>query len=406
MTSIVFLIRRILIAILLFTGIVCFTFVLFRLPTILWGASPFSIMLLDSLKRCGNNVTSEAINYLIANFGLVADPDVFDWIYMFGKFVANSFSGEFGLSFLTTRPVSLALQERVPNTLLLMISTIVISTIIITISKDRREKNQQKPKTMGLMNQRIGSSIPVFWPALILLLFFSFLLLEFTGIGFPQFGTISYDAWEFARNDQFGFLFLTLDILYHLFLPLTTLTLFSISSTNSISKMLSDVLSSSRSKESLNTVSSGNRPIVIRYDILKAVGSLLGATILIEVVFNWRGLGRLFFDSLLLMDFPVLQACFIVFGALIIIINLFTDLGIFYVGSSKFSNLPNVLSAIEQELFKTRMIFFLLFGKIREGVDPPQMVKGGTLFSIGVRLRDHLPARLQSSTHPLQADVP
>jgi hypothetical protein len=55
-------------------------------------------------------------------------------------------------------------------------------------------------------------------------------------------------------------------------------------------------------------------------------------------------------------------------------------LGIFYVGSSKFSNLPNVLSAIEQELFKTRMIFFLIFGKIREGVDPPQMVKGGDPF--------------------------
>ncbi len=339
MISIEFVFKRIFAAILLFAAIVCFTFVLFRLPIILYGASPISLMLLDTFRRCGNNIGTEAINYLIANFGLVPNPDVFDWIYMFGKFVANSFAGEFGLSFLTTRPVSLALQEQIPNTLLLMIATIVITTIILTIRKDKSDKNQKITNTMIPMNQRIGNSIPVFWSALVILLFCSFFLLEFTGIGFPQFGTISYDAWQLARNNQFGFLVLTLDILFHLCLPLTTLTLFSISSTNSLPKMFADAISSSRSNEKLNAVSSGNLPSMIRNDILKAVGNLLGATILVEVVFGWRGIGKLFFDSLLRMDFPVLQACFIVLGGLIIIFNLFSELGIVNVGSNKFSNL-------------------------------------------------------------------
>ena len=54
-------------------------------------------------------------------------------------------------------------------------------------------------------------------------------------------------------------------------------------------------------------------------------GFLLGGSIVVEKVFNWPGMGRLLVDAVDMRDFPVLQACVLLFSFEFIVINLIVD---------------------------------------------------------------------------------
>jgi glutathione transport system permease protein len=55
-------------------------------------------------------------------------------------------------------------------------------------------------------------------------------------------------------------------------------------------------------------------------------GFLLGGSIVVEVVFNWPGMGRLLVDSVEMRDYPVIQALVLLFSLEFILINLVVDL--------------------------------------------------------------------------------
>jgi len=54
-------------------------------------------------------------------------------------------------------------------------------------------------------------------------------------------------------------------------------------------------------------------------------GFLLGGSIVVEVVFNWPGLGRLLIDAVSMRDYPVIQAEVLLFSLEFIVINLVVD---------------------------------------------------------------------------------
>ncbi len=56
---------------LLVVAVVCFNFFLFRLPTLVLGASPVDLMISEELRR---NLTRDALEQLYLRFGLVPDP--------------------------------------------------------------------------------------------------------------------------------------------------------------------------------------------------------------------------------------------------------------------------------------------------------------------------------------------
>jgi peptide/nickel transport system permease protein len=55
-------------------------------------------------------------------------------------------------------------------------------------------------------------------------------------------------------------------------------------------------------------------------------GGLVGGVVVIERVFNWPGMGSLAFDAVASRDYPVLQADVTVLAAMIVLVNLLTDL--------------------------------------------------------------------------------
>ncbi|MFW9979086.1 MAG: hypothetical protein ACFFEJ_13455, partial [Candidatus Thorarchaeota archaeon] len=122
-----YVIRRSIYMFLLVVAVVCFNFFLFRLPTLVLDVSPVDLMISEELRR---NLTRDALEQLYERFGLVPDPDIFDWIYMFWRYVVNMFTGNFGISFVSQKPVMDELMARLPNTLLLMGTSSIVSIIL------------------------------------------------------------------------------------------------------------------------------------------------------------------------------------------------------------------------------------------------------------------------------------
>ncbi|MFW9963545.1 MAG: ABC transporter permease [Candidatus Sifarchaeia archaeon] len=336
-----YVIRRSVYMLLLIVAVVCFNFFLFRLPTFLFGADPISLMINDELAR---ELTQELLEAMYANFGLVPHPDVFDWIYMFWRYLVSMFTGNFGVSFLSQRPVMETIVERLPNTLLLMGTSAMVSIILgmwigIKVASEPGSRKDIGSVTVAMFTW----SLPAFWIGMMLLMTFGFILPAWTEsiwgirIGFPQTGTIEYEVWEVARTSPWGALMVAGDVLYHLFLPMMTIAIASFGGwflymRNSLVTILTeDYILTARAKgldenQVLYKHGVKNAMLPMVTLIALAIGGLITGTVLIETVFTWRGLGRYIFDSLIGLDFPVVQAIFLIIAIVTILANFIADL--------------------------------------------------------------------------------
>jgi peptide/nickel transport system permease protein len=61
------------------------------------------------------------------------------------------------------------------------------------------------------------------------------------------------------------------------------------------------------------------------------VAFILSGTIVIETIFAWPGLGRLFFDSVYRLDYQVVQSITLILAGLVVIANLITDVVYAYI---------------------------------------------------------------------------
>ena len=56
------------------------------------------------------------------------------------------------------------------------------------------------------------------------------------------------------------------------------------------------------------------------------IGSMVGGAVMTETVYAWPGIGRLIYDSVSAMDYPVLQGAFLVLAIAVVLMNIITDL--------------------------------------------------------------------------------
>ena len=293
--------------IILVSGIL-FTSVLVYLPCILFGCSPVSIMCVDPAIR--RPFVQEFIDAMMAHYGLVAEPDVWNWVTTIWATFTNSIHANFGLSFLYMQPVSRLIGERLPNTALLIVAASAIAGVSLRRMSNRQEKERRTRARYAVF----GSSVPNFWFGMMLLISFSFMLPEWTQnifgveIGAPQFGTISYEVWEFARISSLGAIIVAGDLLLHLALPAFVLSRFIVFS---LAHLLDDShLDDGHTRSLLATIASCSS------DVVKMIPRLVSALVLLEVVFTWRGVGAFLFQSILLMDTPS------ILGALVSILTI------------------------------------------------------------------------------------
>jgi peptide/nickel transport system permease protein len=233
---------------------------------------------------------------------------------------------DLGMSHLQQVPVIDLILDRLPATLILMVTAVMIAVIVgvvLGIGAARRQGTlaDNLISTLAL----VVYAIPAFWLGLMLIVLFSIKLNLLPSGGMMSIGA---GLTGFAQ---------VLDVAWHLVLPATTLGLFYVAVYTRLMRasMLEvygmDFITTARAKglsewkiSWTHAARNALLPVVTLCGV--QIGHLLGGSILVETVFGWPGLGRLVFDALLQRDLNLLLGILFVSSMIVVLANLFVDL--------------------------------------------------------------------------------
>lgn len=301
--------RRILVALLTLAAVVVFDFFLFRTigdpaKDLIRGRLPASV-------RAA----------IIHERGYDQSTPVQFWHYV--KDLAH---GDLGTSNTSERSVTSELGDAIPNTLLLLGLSTVLSMIIGTrlgvFAAWRRGK--ARDTTIGQISLALYS-MPDFWLGMIFVGIFAGSLEWLPGglKSTPGGAAGGFEHWR--------------DVATHLILPTLTLTLGEIGQYVFITRAaVADVMDADHV---MTARAIGLRPLAVRRrhivpsarlpivtQIALNFGFVLGGAITVEALFSWPGVGLATIQAIENKDFPMLQGIFLVTSAMVIIANLIADL--------------------------------------------------------------------------------
>ena len=165
-------------------------------------------------------LTAQQRTQLMANVGL-DQPLPAHYV----RYLQNLLRGDLGYSFQKNKPITAILADRLPWTLLLTVSSLLLSTIIGVTLGAAAAWQRGGRRDVGLLGFFVLlESLPSFWVGMLLVALFS---VQFPI--FPTFGAIT--PWKTLEG-----MALVEDIVRHLVLPLTTLTIVSVSGTFIVSR--------------------------------------------------------------------------------------------------------------------------------------------------------------------------
>jgi peptide/nickel transport system permease protein len=252
-------------------------------------------------------------------------------LVQFRDYMWGLFHGDLGpISFKFRQPVGTVIMDRLPPTLLLVGSATILCTVLGlwmgVKSAWHRDGTFDRVATGTALT---FYAMPEFWLGMILILVFAAGWGPIPGL-FPTSGYISPGVNPWSLHG-------VVDITYHLFLPVVTLTLaylaeYSLVMRSSLlDEMGEDYLTTARAKglrdadvRRRHAVPNALLPsftLVILY-----LGFVVSGAITIETVFSIPGLGLLSYEAAQVPDFPVLQGVFLLFSAGVILANLVADL--------------------------------------------------------------------------------
>lgn len=273
-----------------------------------------------SLLAGKDNPSQEMINSLTEKYGL-NDPIYIQFI----SYMKTLMKGDLGYSIMSNEPVSKLIFEKIGPTLLLSLSGIILALIIGTWSGiyAARKRGSKFDVTMSGLSY-IFDSTPGFWLGLMLILIFASILKIF-----PTAGMVDLRA----QNEGFA---KTLDILKHLALPLTTVTLiqipyfFRIARSSVIQTMSEDFITTFRAtgmKESRifkkYVFKNAILPTITVFGINLAY--VISGVAIIEIVFAWPGMGRLMMTAISKRDYPLLMGIYLILSVSIAVCMIIVD---------------------------------------------------------------------------------
>ncbi|WP_455278110.1 ABC transporter permease [[Eubacterium] cellulosolvens] len=251
----------------------------------------------------------------------------------FFTYLYNLFSGRLGISFVSQRYVADELMERLPNTILLMGSSTIITIALgimlgVYAGSRRGTKKDVAAVTFGLITQ----GLPVFFLGLLMLLTFAYYLPLITNgmINFPVAGTVSRPPPTNPPD-------YIIDVLWHLTLPMITLVIIGFGGYALIVRNLmidvlaQDYIQMAKAKGlDPNTIlyHHGLRSILppISTMVGLSLAGIIGGAVITETIFSWHGVGRYLYEGILQNDYPVMQGTFFLLSVVTIFANLIVDL--------------------------------------------------------------------------------
>ena len=253
-------------------------------------------------------ITQEQIDAIRTKWGL--DRPHHEQFFIWA---GNLLRGDFGESLVRRGiPVGQMIAEAIPVTALLNVYAILLALIVSLplgiLAAVRRNSVIDYATSVG---SAVGIATPNFWLALMLIVIFSLQLRLL-----PPFGLRSWQGW----------------ILPVIVLATEEMAVLVRLTRSTVLELLpQDFVRTARSKglaERLilwrHVISNALLPIITVIGF--RIAFLLSGTIIIETVFAIPGIGRLFVDSVMRLDYQVVQSLVVIFAVLVVVVNLLTDL--------------------------------------------------------------------------------
>ena len=222
-------------------------------------------------------------------------------------------SGDMGISYVSGQPVFTTFISKLPATIALAITSVLLTVIIsIPLGIISAVKQNRLLDYLIRFLSFIGNSLPNFFVSLLLIYFFSLKLRWFPVMGNAQ-------GWK------------------SIILPTLTLALAMASKyTRQVRATVLEELNKDYVQGARARGIQENK--ILYFSVLKAsmltivtllalsIGSLLGGTAIVESIFMWDGVGKMAVDAITMRDYPVIQAYVIWMAVIYVMVNLVTDL--------------------------------------------------------------------------------
>lgn len=299
--------RRVLEAIPTILGVLILTFLLVHMTP----GNPALIML-------GSHYSPEKYQHLVAQLGLNKPLPV-----QFVLWLWQVLHGNLGMSYEYNQPVWLLIMQALPHTLTIVGLGTLFAFVISIIQGVYQASVANSPQDLGITGVAYFLySMPSFWLAILLIVWFSFDIPLFPpgGITDPGISNTSFGVWA-----------------SHLFLPVITLTLITVAYAgrfmrqSMVNALVEDYIRTAHAK--------GVKPVTVllkhafRNSLIPlitlfgfSIPGLFAGALIIEEVFNYPGLGLLFWTAAGARDYPVILGITAIIGVLTVLGNLIADL--------------------------------------------------------------------------------
>lgn len=312
MATLRFILERLQHSVVLLIAVIVFNFLLLRL-------APGDVA--QTLASQIGGATPEILAQIREAYGL--DQPV--WIQLL-TYIKGIATGDFGVSFFYQEPVLSLILERLPATLLLVLSAQVTAVLLgILLGVIAAQKPNSLRSYAVTILAMIGYATPAFWLGIMLLIVFALYFPIFPTSGMQSIGMMG------------GSLTQALDVLHHLVLPAVTLAFVYLAQYTRLARAsMIDILGA----DYIRTARAKGLPrwkITYKHALKNALipvitlaglqfSRMLAGAVLIESVFNWPGMGQLAFQALLRRDYPLLLGILFFSALVVIVVNFITDL--------------------------------------------------------------------------------
>ena len=256
----------------------------------------------------GESATPEAQEALREEMGL-NDP----LLVQYGRYMKNIIvHQDLGRSYTTQRPVLGEILNVFPNTVTLAVAAVIIAIVVgIFLGIISAVKQNSLLDNIVMVLALIGTSAPIFWIGILMILLFSVQLGWFPPSGFGSFKQLIMPAIALGLQ--------------------STAVVARMTRSSVLEVIRQDFVKTARAKGQKEIV------VIVKHVFRNALipiitvvglqfGTLLGGAMLTEIVFSIPGVGRLMIDAIKQRDFPIVQGSVLFVAACFSLVNLAVDL--------------------------------------------------------------------------------
>ncbi len=312
-----FLLRRSAYAVLTFIISLIMIFIIPRLVAV----NPIEIV------AAANQLPASVTVTLIRQFGLNKPLYIQFILYMKNTLLTFPPNLGFSYEFYPSTTWSL-IAKALPRTVMLVVPSVLIAAFLGTYLGLRAGWNRGSRSDKGIVYGSITmQSVPYFWIAILFQIAFAVSLRIFPTGGII---TITDTSGTFTAEH-------ILDVIYHLALPIITLVVsiapvYAIIMRNNVIEIIGeDFITVAETKglkpwRIIRTYAMRNAILPVITIIAVNLGYVIGSSLLVEIVFNYPGIGTLLYDATLGHDYPLIQGIFYILAVIVIVGNYIADI--------------------------------------------------------------------------------